>query len=660
MILRPVCGLGSPVGGIAVTRRIGILLETRPGPGRSAAVAAVALLSLLASSCHPSSPTREPGGRCNAPTVLPGSDPLPSQLQVAIAGAEIPAEAIRAGRDVCNRLALEPGAFARQHALDAIDWRPWSPAAFAEAAALKRPLFVLTGFAASAACEALGRAALSNRRLARDLNHSFVPVLVDREERPDVDAYLMLSVQALGGGAGWPAVVFLDSDARPFEAFSWGAAGPANKKLQRIVDEVRNRISLGSGSIGERAQRTAEKMQQYVAVDTSGPTPDAKAVMAALHDSAASAFDAGDAAFGPPPLFPRAPLLGSLLALHARNGDQAALAMATGVLTALRSSPLADPVGGGFHRYAKKAAWADPAYEKMLADNAALAVVYLDAAVATGRADFRDTARGIVDFLLRDLALPGGGLAASLSAVSPDEDGKPCDGCFYRDSDEVRRAALDSKEARDLALAERERRPRPARDERVLADANGLAISALVRAADVLGEPRYRTAAVAAADFVASRLVVDGRVLHCIHRDARLCSDGYLADQAFVGLAFLDLATGAEPGDTRWLEAARAIADAMPKRFAHDSSGGFFQTGRDAEPLPLRFKPTLDTAVSSGNSAAAMFYTRLAARDGDEHRAADAAVAASTCGAFSELLTLRPRTAPSMAMACSEASGLLP
>jgi len=631
------------------------MIQRKPGSGRIAAAVAVVLLG---NACQPSQPARTQGGRCEAPAVLPGSVALPSALRAAIAGVDIPSEAIRADRHVCNRLALEPGTFARQHALDAIDWRPWSPSVLAEATSLQRPLFVLTGFAASAACEALGRAALSDRRLARDLNHYFVPVLVDREEIPDVDAYLMLAAQALGRGAGWPAVVFLDADGRPFEAYSWGAAGAASKKLQRIVDEVRNRVLLGSGSIEERAARTAEKMQQYVALDASGPTPDATAVTAALRASIASAYDSSAAAFGPPPLFPRAPLLGFLLWLHARSEDQDALAMATTVLAALRSSPLADPVGGGFHRYAKKAAWTEPSYEKMLGDNAALAVVYFDAAEATGRADFRDTARGIVEFLLRELRLPGGAFAASLAAVSPGENGQPCDGCFYRESDEVRRVALGSKDARELALAERERRPRPARDERVLADANALAISALVRAADVLGEPRYREAAVAAGDFALARLVDAGRVRHCVHADGRPCIDGYLADQAFTALAFLDLDAEAAPGQTRWLEAARAIADELPKRFAHQSTGGFFLTGNDAEPLPLRFKPSLDTAVASGNSAAAMLYARLAARSGDARVGADADLASKTFEAFSELLLLRPLTSPTMAMACGEIAAL--
>ncbi|MFN2426622.1 MAG: DUF255 domain-containing protein, partial [Candidatus Binatia bacterium] len=138
---------------------------------------------------------------------------------------------------VCNRLALEPGAFARRHALDAIDWRAWSPEAVAEAAALGRPIFALSGFFACAECEELSAGPFSRRRFARRVNESFVPVLVDREERPDVDAYLMQAVQVATGGAGWPAVVFLQPDLRPFEAHSWGVAGVAHKKPERIVEE---------------------------------------------------------------------------------------------------------------------------------------------------------------------------------------------------------------------------------------------------------------------------------------------------------------------------------------------------------------------------------------------------------------------------------------
>lgn len=536
---------------------------------------------------------------------------MPDELRRAIAGSEIPAEAVVTRRRVCNRLALEPGAFARRHSLDAVDWRPWSQDVLAEASRLRRPIFVLSGFSSCASCGELSRVTLADRSVARALNRGFIPVLVDREERPDVDAYVMQAVQVLTGGAGWPAAAFLDDQGRPFEAFSWGAAGTSETNLARIVGQLSRRIALGGGTIEEKGEATAEKMLARSTIDASGPVPGAGACARALRGYLSDSFDESSGSFGPPPLFPRAPALDFLLRLH---GDEKALSMVTTSLAKLRVSPLADPVAGGFHRYAEQAGWNEPVREKMLADNAAIAGVFVDAAAKTGRSDLQETARRTIEFLMRELRLENGAFAASIDATSAP----------------------------------------PLRDERILADANGLAVSALVRAASVLSEPKYFEAAQTAARFLDSKLVREGRVLHCAYADGRSCSDGYLPDQAMVALAFLDLAESAGTAGSHWLQAARAIADALPEHFEHASAGGFFLTADDAPPLPLRYKPALDGAVASGNSAAAMLYVRLAARGGS---ARDAAIAHRTFEAFSEILMLRPLTLPAMVSALLEQGG---
>jgi uncharacterized protein YyaL (SSP411 family) len=567
--------------------------------------------------------------RCEAPRILPGSTPLPPGVVSSIATAEVPAQALLRRRRVCNRLALEPDTFARQHALDAIDWREWSPATLAEAVALDRPLFVLTGFASCAACRDLATGPMAVRRLARTVNRNFVPVIVDREERPDVDAYLMQAVQVLTGGAGWPSVVFLEPDLRPFAAQSWGAAGSAPKPLDRMVEEIRRRISLGGGSINEKAELTLEKMQRRVTLDTTGPLPDATATAASLRGYLADSFDAQAGSFGPPPLFPRAPVLDFLTGLPASDGR--ALEMAATSLERLRAGAMFDAADGGFRRYARQASWQEPVSEKMLADNAALASAYLRAAARTGRADLRDTAKATIEFLLTRLVLENGAFAASIDTGVA--------------------VAGDSANASDATGAANEHGS--ARDDLVLADANALAISALVRAANVLGQPRYMQAAVAAATRLDSLLRDGGRVIHCVYPDDRRCADGYLSDQALTALAFLDLDEAGAPGQGRWLDAARTIADAMPERFGHEAGGGFFLTADDAAPLPLRFQPALDGAVPCGNSAAAWLYVRLAARTKDERYRVEAR---RTFEAFSEVLTLRPLALPSMVAALVAAS----
>lgn len=538
---------------------------------------------------------------------------MPAALRERIEGADVPPSAFLSKRRACNRLALEGSAFARQHALDAIDWRPWTAEILAEAQDLEMPILVLSGFASSDSSRQLGLGPVARRRFARNVNIHFLPVLVDRDERPDVDAYVMGATQVITGGGGWPAVVFLHPNGRPFDASSWGAAAGGDTGLPKLVRQVIRRIRIAGGSIAERAELNAEKMEARAGIDTSGPFPDAAAVAASMRATLAESFDAEAGSFGEPPLFPRAPLLEFLVHLHVRGGDDEALAMAVTSLEKLARSDLADAEHGGFRRYARQAGWKQPVPEKMLADNAALASAFFAAARASDAGERRSSlgegGRRILDFLVKDLALGDGSFAVAVHAAG--------------------------------------------RDDTVLADANALAISALVLGAEVLGEPRYLSAARSAADAVDRLLRDGGRVSHCAWPGGRRCADGYLADQALLALAYLDLdrAVGKEEG--RWLEAARVIADAMPERFEHQGTGGFFLSGADAAPLPIRYKPALDTAVPCGNSAAAALYVRLAARSGE---ARYSATARRVFEAFSEVLTLRSLALPAMAVALSAAS----
>lgn len=529
--------------------------------------------------------------RCQAPRALPGGPELLPSTIAAIEGTDIPSAALLRTRRTCNRLVLEPGLFAAQHALDPIDWRPWSPRVLAEAERLGRPLLVLTGYSACRECGRLTSGPLSKPRLVRRINRSFVPVLLDREERPDVDAYLMQAVQVLTAGGGWPSLVFLLSDGRPFAAQTWGAARPPeadragdpdesgrrrSDSPAKGIDYVLRRLRFGGGGLEDRAGRVAERMQRRASLDTKGPVPDAAATSLALRGYLMEAFDGEDGTFGSGPYFPRPPVLDFLLA-RARLGDREALGMAERSLEELRYSALADP-DGGFRRYARGKGWADPASERMLADNATLARSYLDAADITGRADFLETGRATVDFLLETLGLEQGAFAASVDR----REGAGENGFL--------------------------------RDDRVLADANALAVSALLRASEVLEDHRYRDAAIAAGRFLDTRLRDSGRVNHCSYQGGGRCADGYLSDQALTALAFLDLDEAGAPGGGRWLDAARTIADAMPDAFGDQGSGGFYRTSTSAEPLLLRDRPALDSAVPCGNSAAAWLYVRLAER----------------------------------------------
>jgi uncharacterized protein YyaL (SSP411 family) len=327
--------------------------------------------------------------------------------------------------------------------------------------------------------------------------------------------------------------------------------------------------------------------------------------VATLSRYVAESFDPAGGSFGGPPVFPRPPVLEFLL--ESGRSDAAALEMARRALSKMRASALADP-SGGFYRFARGARWDDPERVKSLADNAAIALAYLRAEETAPGEGFLATGQAICDFILRDLRLGDGALAAAIDATG---------------------AA-------------------PVRDDRVFTDANALAISALVRASAVAATPRYLDAAVAAAKILDVRLR-DGSVMnHCIAAGGLRCPGGYLADQVFAAHAFLDLDEASAPGGARWLEATRLIADALPDAFGHAGTGGFFQTRSGSEGTPLRLKPVLDTVVPSGNSAAARLYVRLAARTGEERYAKEAA---RTFEAFSEVLTLRPLAVPAMVAA---------
>ncbi len=581
------------------------------------AVRTLIAAAVVLAGCH-IVPASAPSRRCETGRPLVGAAAFPDELARRIQQIRIPTQAHASKSALCNRLVLEASPFALRHSVDPIDWRAWSPAALSEAEQQGRPLLVLSGFsAADVPVSFLGRKG-RRRRVAHQINSQVIPVLVDRDERPDVDAYLMQATEVLTGGGGWPAVVFLEPDGRPFAAYSWGAAGVGEKDFVTVVEQTLRHIAL-AGTPGERADATFEKLQKRVAIDSFGPLPDAAGVAASLSGYLAASYDAAAGTFGPPPLFPRAPALSFLLHAGGEREEPLARQMAFSVLEKLGASALQDPARGGFFRYARRAGWQEPAEGKPLADNAALASAYLVAAEISGRQEFRDSARGIVEFLMTELRLPDGAFAASIARTEP---------------------------------------PAPAadRNDAVLADANALAISALVRAARLLGEPRYAEAAKAAAGFVDAHLRTGDRIRHCIYPDGRACgsSDGYLSDHALVALAYLDLesAFGEE-----WLARARTIADALPARFEHEASGGFFQTASDGELLPLRWKPVLDTNVPSGNGAAALLYERFAARTG-ERRYGE--LCRRTLASFSNVLALRPLAAPSLVTALGEWSRLYP
>jgi len=549
-----------------------------------------------------------------------------------------------------NRLADEQSPYLLQHADNPVDWYPWGEEAFAKAKAEDVPVFLSIGYATCHWCHVMEHESFEDEAVAAYLNAHFVPVKVDREERPDVDEIYMGAVQALTGSGGWPLSVFLTPDGRPFFG---GTYFPQPAKYGRIsfrqlLERLRRAWDEEREGVMHNAKALTEAIGQLQQVGGAGGELGPE-VLAAGAAQLQERFDAERGGFGQSMKFPTPHNLGFLLRQHRRTGDAAALEVVTTTLDAMARGGLRDHLAGGFHRYAVDPEWTIPHFEKMLYDQAGLVVAYTEARLATGEARYADVARETVEFVLGEMRDERGGFTSAYDADSEGVEGKfyvwtaaelrealgeersapfaarygvTERGNFHElpganhlqvaatvaevaertgRSEEAVREALEAAR-RELLALRRERVP-PLHDDKVLADWNGLMIGALAVAARGLDEPRYAEAAAEAAGFVLEAMRRDdGRLLHR-YRAGQAGIDGLLDDYAFMtwGLLRLYEATYAP----RWLEAARELAGLLLSDFWDDEGGGFYMTAGDAELLIHRSKPVYDGAIPAGGSVAA-------------------------------------------------------
>jgi uncharacterized protein YyaL (SSP411 family) len=332
-----------------------------------------------------------------------------------------------------NRLSGERSPYLLQHAANPVDWYPWGDEAFARARGEDKPIFLSIGYSTCHWCHVMEHESFENEEIARLLNRDFVSIKVDREERPDVDRVYMSFVQATTGAGGWPMTVFLTPELKPFyggtyfpPASRWGRPGFADllAELARVWKEDRARVDQAAAELFERLKTVTGSNGGALAESTvAGPD----ALDAAL-DHYRQAFDTRHGGFGQAPKFPRPSELLLLLREKARRGSgaaaEAALLMATETLRAMALGGMRDHVGGGFHRYSVDAEWRVPHFEKMLYDQAQLALAYLEAAQATGDEFYATVAQDTIDYVLRDLRDPAGGFysAEDADSVPPGED----------------------------------------------------------------------------------------------------------------------------------------------------------------------------------------------------------------------------------------------
>ena len=576
-----------------------------------------------------------------------------------------------------NALANETSPYLLQHQDNPVQWRPWGEEALKLARDEAKPIFLSIGYSACHWCHVMEHESFESEAIAAVLNEHFVPVKVDREERPDLDQVYMAAVQAMTGRGGWPMSVFLTPDLKPFYGGTYWP--PTARRGMPGFDQVLEAVVEAWRDRRDEAVATADRLTEQLDGLAGMAVADDDALSVDLLEAAGRqlerTFDPTHGGFGPAPKFPHAMDLGVLLRLWKRTGRQAWLDMARLTLDRMAAGGIYDHLGGGFARYSVDERWLVPHFEKMLYDNALLAGVYAEAYAATGDDALKRVACETLDYLLREMRLPEGAFASAEDADSaPHEDpaGQPEEGHFYTWKPEEVRKALGEEEAdlfcrvydvtpignfegrnvlslpkpietqakflgvdaadlrRELAgyrktlLAERAKRPRPGLDDKALAAWNGLAIDALARAGAVFGDGRYVAAASEAADFVLDAMREPGGRLQRSWRAGRAKVPAFLDDYGAMaqGLVSLYEATF----DERRVDQAAELLAFVLERFA-DGAGGFYYTADD-QPQPIvRQRNLADNATPAGASLVTTALVRLGKLTG-ESRWLDAAHAA--------------------------------
>ncbi len=430
-----------------------------------------------------------------------------------------------------NHLINEKSPYLLLHAHNPVDWYPWGEAAFEKATREQKPIFLSIGYYTCHWCHVMEQESYSNPAIAAILNKYFVSIKVDREERPDIDGLYIGYLESTTGSAGWPANIFLTPDRKPFLGGTYFPPDKLTKLIQQVADDW--------GKDRDRTVQKASRAAQALVKEASEISVTNSPVPPATLDKAwrenAAIYDSQNGGFGAAPKFPRPVTIAFLLRTGVRTGQTKALDMATGTLLAMARGGIYDQIGGGFHRYAVDAKWRIPHFEKMLYDQAQLAVVYSEAWQITHDPFYASVARGTLDFSLRELQLPGGGFGSALDADSPVAAGKPetAEGAFYRwnaaetakilgessavfdfafgidqnpgvawrahsDEETGKRFGMSTVQAaeklsglRAKMMEARSHRPLPPRDDKAVTTWNAMMISALARASGAFEEPKY-------------------------------------------------------------------------------------------------------------------------------------------------------------------------
>lgn len=562
-----------------------------------------------------------------------------------------------------NRLLYEKSPYLQQHAHNPVNWFPWKEEAFNKANKENKPVFLSIGYSTCHWCHVMAHESFEDESVARLINEIFIPVKVDREERPDIDKVYMQVAILMTGSGGWPLTIFLTPDKTPFFAATYIPKNNqyGHKGLIEILQQVKELWKYQQNKLLEQGNQLIDALQKN-SVNLNGEIL-TNEILERAYQEFSDRFDNKAGGFGKAPKFPSPHQLLFLLRYWKRTENEQALAMVEKTLQSMQAGGIFDHIGFGFHRYSTDKNWILPHFEKMLYDQALLSMSYLEAYQMTGKIIYSDTARKILNYVTRDMMSEEGGFYSAEDADSEGEEGKyylwtekelkdildkdefvfvkkylniETEGnlykkgqpgeifgnrnIFYKGFQEQTRADITKEivvsdtgkweKIREKLYGIRAKRIPPDKDRKILTDWNGLIIAALAKAAQVLEDEDFLEAAKKAADFIFRRLEDSSN--HLLHRysEGDAAIPGFLDDYAFLIWGLLELYKATFSNE--YLQKALDLNKVLFLDFWDEKNGGFYFTSANNEQLLIRQKEVYDGAIPSGNSVAFCNLLKLA------------------------------------------------
>lgn len=559
-----------------------------------------------------------------------------------------------------NRLFLESSPYLLQHAHNPVNWYAWGDEAFEAAKERQLPVLLSIGYSTCHWCHVMEEESFEDEEIAKYINENYIAIKVDREERPDIDGIYMAAVQAMTGSGGWPMNTWLTPDKKPFYGGTYFPPRDGDRGMKvgfySLLQNLKKIFDTQPERVTEQSQQLASYITNSLGVGSSSRDLPTSEILHTAFSHYQANFDSIEGGLSRAPKFPSSLPIRFLLRYYHHTGSSEALAMANLTLTKMASGGMYDQVGGGFHRYSTDTKWLVPHFEKMLYDNALLAMDYLESYQLTKNTNYLRITQEILRYVSRDMTSEDGAFYSATDADSLTPEGHRDEGYFFTWTPEELDTALSSEAStivkayyavtepgnfegrsifhtpqkinivakklniseeklqtvlttsKELLYKARSPRPQPIRDEKILTSWNGLMISAHARAGLILSEQSYIERAEKAAEFIKAHLYEDGRLFRS-YKDGMRKHKAYLDDYAFYIAALLDLFEASH--ELKWLKFAIELDHTLGNHYEDREHGGFFMTSDDHEDLLVREKPAYDGAEPSGNSVAILNLFRL-------------------------------------------------